>query len=107
MVGTGLAGKLKTKGKKMAATYYDHAMNHANPAEAQAVAAVRRNAIDEGTACRVEANWPNQGRFYWDGGRYDAISLARELVLNRAENVILTRPDGREMSAAEIRELHY
>ncbi len=58
------------------AKYYDHAMNHANAADASAVAKVRREAIAEGQAYRVEANWAGQERFYWNGGRYDALGLA-------------------------------
>jgi hypothetical protein len=89
------------------AKYYDHAMNCSNPAEAHAIAAVRRDAIKENSIYRVEANWKGQERFYWNGGRYDAICLARELVFNRAENVQLTRPNGEILNSDKIRELAY
>ena len=91
----------------MTATYYDHATNHTNAAEAHAVAAVRRDAIAEGTAYRVEANWPGKPRFYWNGGRYDAFGLAKSLVFNRAEDVTLTRPTGEVLGAEAIRALTY
>ena len=91
----------------MNATFYDHATNHANAAEAQAVAAVRRDSIADGTAYRVEANWKGKDRFYWNGGRHDAIGLAKDLVFNKAENVELQRPDGTVIRAKAIAALRY
>lgn len=91
----------------MTATFYDHATNHANAATAHAVAAVRRDAVASGTAYRVEANWPGKPRFYWNGGRYDALGLAKDLVSNRAENVTLTRPNGEVLGAEAIKGMTY
>lgn len=88
-------------------TFYDHSLNCANVAEACAIAAARRTAIAEGRAYRVEANWNNGGRFYWNGDRYTVLGLAKSLVFNRAENVIVTRPDGGELLADDIRAARY
>jgi hypothetical protein len=79
----------------MSARFYDHCVNQIRPAVAEAMARIRREAIASGNAYRVEANLPDRDRFYWDGGRYDALALAKELFRNRYENVILTAPDGR------------
>lgn len=92
-----------------APAFYDHATNAggASPAEGSAMARARRTAIDNGQAYRVEANWTGKGRFYWDGCRYDALGLAKSLVANRAENVVMTRPDGATMDANDIRHARY
>jgi hypothetical protein len=86
-----------------AARFYDHAKNHTNAAVAHAIARVRREVIADGTAYRVEANWKGQGRFYWNGGRYDALGLAKDLFRNRAENVVLTGPDGKPVDIESAR----
>lgn len=83
--------------------FYDHCANFTNAAVAEASARVRREVIAEGQAYRVEANWKGQGRFYWNGGRYDALGLAKDLFRNRAENVILTGPDGTSIDIMSAR----
>lgn len=87
----------------VAAVFYDHATNHSNAAEASAVARVRREAIEAGEAYLVEANWKGEGRFYWNGGRYDALSLAKSLHFNRAENVVLTDAKGQTVDFVAAR----
>ena len=88
----------------MAANFYDHAKNHANPAVAEAVARVRRESLAAGEAYRVEFNWPGQSRHYWEGGRYDCLQLARDLAASpRCENVTLTDPAGRAVDLAAAR----
>ncbi len=75
--------------------FYDHAKNHTNVAIAAAVARARRDAIADGNAYRVEATPRGGGRrFWWNGSRYDALALARDLAFNNYENVVLTRADG-------------
>lgn len=76
------------------AKFYDHCKNQTNAAVAEAMARVRREVIAEGRDYRVEANWKGGARFYWNGGHYDALGLAKDLWRNRAENVTLTGPDG-------------
>ena len=76
------------------AKFYDHCKNQTNAAVAEAMARVRREVIAEGRDYRVEANWKGGARFYWNGGYYDALGLAKNLWRNRAENVTLTGPDG-------------
>ena len=88
------------------AKFYDHAAN-SPPAIGSAMANVRREAIAEGQAYRVEANWKGQGRFYWNGGHYDVLGLAKTLVFNRAENVVMTRPNGTQMTAEAIKAAKY
>jgi hypothetical protein len=73
----------------MTAKFFDYAKNLTNPAVAEAVAHVRRDAIADGSAKRVEANWPGGERFYWNGGDYDVAVLANELRRNNAENVVV------------------
>jgi len=74
--------------------FYDHCKNTTNAAVASAMARVRRESIDAGQAYRVEFTPPGKDQsFYWDGGRYDALRLAKDLLFNR-HTVTLTRPDG-------------
>lgn len=86
----------------MTAKFYDHASN-LSPANGSATARVRREVIATGQAYRVDAT-PRSGgsRFYWNGGQYDALRLARELVFNRYQNVTMTAPDGVVMNAEKI-----
>lgn len=86
------------------AKFYDHATNTTNPAVASAMARVRREAIAENREYRVEANWKGGERFYWNGGRYDVLSLAKSLVFNRAENVAMTDHAG---NAVDIESAAY
>lgn len=83
--------------------YFDYALNHVNAAQAEAIAKARRDVLSTGDSFRVEANWPGKEPFFWDGCRYDALVLARELVFNRAENVKLTDPSGRLVDVASER----
>jgi hypothetical protein len=71
------------------ADYFDYALSLVNPAVASAVARAAKACREDGTALRVEANWRNKPRFYWVGCPYDVQNLARELRLNRAENVVV------------------
>lgn len=89
------------------AKFYDHARNHVDAATGSAIATVRRELKAESNCYRVEANWAGKDRFYWDGGWYDAIGLAKDLVFNGAENVVMTRPNGTVMSVEEIRSARY
>lgn len=89
------------------ATFYDHATNHANAADGSAIARVRREAIESGAAYRVEANWSGKPRFFWNGGHYDVLGLAKSLVFNRAESVLMTRPDGTVLTVEEIQAAKY
>lgn len=74
--------------------YYDHAKNSYHVSDGVAMAKARRLAIKTGQAYRVEANWPGQERFYWEGCRFDVLGLAKDLRRNNAENVIMTNPSG-------------
>lgn len=76
------------------AKFYDHSMNSLPAAVGWAMAKVRREAIADGRAYYVEANWVGGGRFYWNGGYYDVLGLAKSLVRNNAENVVMTDPNG-------------
>lgn len=86
-------------------TFYDHATNTggAIPAHGAAIATARRTCLDEGTAYRVEANWKGQGTFYWNGCRYDVLGLAKTLVSNNAEKVVMTDPNGNEVDIKAAR----
>ena len=63
--------------------FYDHATNMTKPAQAQAVARARRDSIADGTAYRVEFENSKGETFYWDGCRYDALQLAKDLAFNK------------------------
>ncbi len=80
--------------------FYDHAKNHTNPAVAEAIAKVRREVVEAGEAYRVEATPNNGDSFWWDGGRYDALRLAKSLKFN-GYKVTLTRPNGTEVDIAK------
>lgn len=83
--------------------FYDHCKNMTNIAAATASARVRREAIAEGKAYRVEAT-PRGGQpFYWDGGRYDCLQLAKELAFNRYEDVLLLDPSGKQVDIENAR----
>lgn len=56
--------------------FFDFATNMTNAADAHGTAAARRSCIADGTAYRVEFT-TNGVRHYWNGSRYDALSLAR------------------------------
>lgn len=85
--------------------FYDHALNHSNAAEATAIARCRQDVIGTDRAYRVEANWPGQDRFWWNGGQYDCLALAKTLITNRAMNVILTDPTGQPVPS--VTKLHF
>ena len=87
--------------------FYDHVMNQGNPAVASAMARVRRESVEAGNAYRVEATPSNGVRFYWDGGSYDALQLAKDLVFNRYADVVLIRPNGKIMGPEEIKAARY
>lgn len=89
------------------AKFYDHASNHAHAAAAAAVARSRREAIATGTAYRVEFLNSQGEAYYWEGGAYDALSLAKSLVGNRDSEVILIRPDGSVVAADGIASARY
>lgn len=86
-----------------AVKFYDHAKNHASAAVASAVARVRREVLEAGDAYKVVANWHGESPFYWNGGRYDVLSLAKQLKFNNAENVVMTNPDGSVVDVASAR----
>ena len=89
--------------KTETATFYDHATNQANAAAGWAIAKVRREVIAEGKAYKVLAKWAHQDTpFYWDGGMYDALRLAKQLLFNRCE-VQLIAPDGHTVDIAAAR----
>lgn len=75
----------------MNAAYYDHAKNQSNAAVGQAMARAKRAVVTDGTALRIEANWPGKPRFFWIGCEYDVNRLASELRFNRAENVVVSK----------------
>jgi hypothetical protein len=87
----------------MAAVFYDHAKNMLNSAEAEAIAKIRREVLAAGKSYKVKANWPGSGRFYWNGGYYDVLRLAKSLVWNNAENVEMIGPNG----AVDIKAARY
>jgi len=77
--------------------FYDHAKNAARPAVGSAMARARRDAVKDGTDLRVEATprpHDNGPRFFWNGCRYDARVLAKELDWNGFVNVTLTNRAG-------------
>lgn len=74
----------------MNAKYYDHAKNQTNPAVAHAMARAKRSCVADGTALRIEANWPGKDRFYWIGCEHDVRELQRSLVFGKAENVVVS-----------------
>jgi hypothetical protein len=80
-----------------AIVFYDHSMNMTNKAVGMAMARVRRECIADGTAYRVEATPRSGKRFYWDGGRYDCIQLAKQLSFNRYGDVTLTDASGKSV----------
>ncbi len=83
----------------MNAAFYDHAKNLTNAAKASAVARVRRELIAEGNAYRVEFTASNGRRLYWNGSRYDVLSLAKDLRFNNCDAVMLD-PAGRSVDIA-------
>ena len=86
----------------MPAKPFDYAKNLANPAVASAAAACRREARKAGNAYRVE--WSNAGgAHYWEGCRYDALGLAKDLAGNPGSRVALFGPDGREIVISSAR----
>ena len=75
-------------------TFYDHATNHVNAAEASGIARARRTAIEEGRDYKVVACWKGGQPFWWNGARYDALGLAKSMLYNNAEYVTLTDFNG-------------
>lgn len=65
--------------------FFDNASNHGNPAVASAIARARRSAIEDGTAWTV--TWDGA---YWNGSRYDVLSLAKDLAFNGADVTVET-----------------
>jgi len=86
----------------MNAVFFDNAKNHVNAAKASAMARVRRELIAEGAAYYVE--WVNKSgvKMFWNGGRYDVLGLAKDLVFNGA-NAVMLDPAGRSVDIAAAR----
>lgn len=84
-------------------TFYDHSMNvgAVNPAQGQAIARARQTCIKEGRAYKVVGKWKGGNPFYFDGSRYDVLSIAKSLFMNNAEMVVMTDPQGREINVKE------
>ena len=70
--------------------YYDHSKNQTNAAVGEAMARAKRDAVADGSAMLVEANWKGKDRFFWIGCEYDVNRLASDLRYNGAENVAVT-----------------
>lgn len=85
--------------------FYDHCINTggANVAAACAMASARRTCIARGDAYKVVANWEGKEPFYWDGCRYDVLGLAKSLVSNKAQSVVMTDPNGNEVDIVNAR----
>lgn len=86
----------------MNARFYDHAKNLTNPAQAAAVARVRREVIAEGSPYRVDFSNSRGERLFFDGGRYDVLSLAKDLLFNGC-NPVMTAPCGGVLDIAAAR----
>ena len=86
----------------MNASFYDHAKNLSNAAKASAVARVRRELVAEGAAYRVEFVASNGQRKYWNGGRYDALGLAKDLRFNGVD-VVMYGPAGNQIDIEAAR----
>jgi hypothetical protein len=86
----------------MNASFYDHAKNLTNAAKASAVARVRREVIAEGAAYRVDFSNSRGERLYFNGGRYDVLSLAKDLLFNGC-NPVMTGPCGSVLDIAGAR----
>ena len=86
----------------MNAVFFDNAKNHVNVAKASAIARVRREVIAEGAAYYVE--WINSSgiKMFWNGGRYDVLGLAKDLVFNGVAAVMLD-PAGNSVDIAAAR----
>jgi len=87
----------------MNAIPFDYDGNLVNAAEATAVAACRREDKKSGEAYRVV--WANDGGLHcWEGCRYDALSLAKDLAFNPStKSVSLAAPNGVEIDIASAR----
>ena len=86
----------------MNAAFYDNAKNSRNAAEGHAIARVRREVIAEGIAYRVDFTRTSGELMFWDGGRYDALRLAKSLKSNGVV-VTMTDPNGNAVDIAAAR----
>lgn len=96
---------METKGLEMAFKFYDHATNRGPMGSV--IAKVRAEAIEQGRAYLVGFMNKKGESFYWDGGRYDAIELAKSLVSNGYLGVVLADPQAKIFTADEIKAMKY
>ena len=85
--------------------YFDNAKNMISAADGEAIARSRRTSIETGTAWRVEAKWSHQaGGFWWNGNRYDVISMAKDLFFSPGiEFCRLFAADGSKVDIEAVR----